>query len=91
MRCLRPLFVVLFALIFAACASTVDPTKDWSPERLYNEAKAKVKDGDYETGVKYFETLEARYPYGRYAEQAQLEVAYAYYKYHSFAPHASQR
>ena len=27
-----------------------------------------------------FEKLEARYPYGRYAQQAQLEVAYAYYK-----------
>lgn len=33
-----------------------------------------------ETAVKYYETLEARYPYGRYAEQAQLEVAYVYFK-----------
>ena len=81
MRCLRPLLVIVFALLFAACASTQDPTKDWSPERLHKEAKEKVKDGDYETGIKYFETLEARYPYGPYAEQAQLEIAYAYYKY----------
>ena len=35
---------------------------------------------DYEKAVKYVELLEARYPYGRYAQQAQLEVAYAYYK-----------
>ena len=28
----------------------------------------------------YYEKLEARYPYGRYAQQAQLEIAYAYYK-----------
>ena len=27
-----------------------------------------------------FEKLEARYPYGRYAQQAQIEIAYAYYK-----------
>ena len=36
--------------------------------------------GNYEKSIKLFETLEARYPYGRYAPQAQLEVAYAYYK-----------
>ncbi|MBI3545173.1 MAG: outer membrane protein assembly factor BamD [Gammaproteobacteria bacterium] len=82
MRCFRPLLVVCCVVLFSAgCASTLDPTKDWSPERLYNEAKEKVKSGDYETGVKYFETLEARYPYGHYAEQSQLEIAYAYYKY----------
>ncbi len=82
MRRFHPIFVGFIVLIFlTACASTKDPTKDWSPERIYTEAKDKVKDGDYETGVKYFETLEARYPYGRYAEQSQLEIAYAYYKY----------
>lgn len=66
----------------AGCAGiTEDPTKNWSPERFYKEAKEKVAAGDYEAGIKYFETLEARYPYGRYAEQAQLEIAYAYHKY----------
>ena len=34
----------------------------------------------YETAIKKFETLQSRYPYGRYAQQAQLEIAYAYYK-----------
>ncbi len=68
--------------LFAGCSSvTEDPTKNWSPEKLYKEAKDKVTSGDYETGIKYLESLEARYPYGRYAEQAQLELAYAQYKY----------
>jgi outer membrane protein assembly factor BamD len=39
-----------------------------------------MSDGAYDKAVKYFEKLEARFPYGRYAQQAQLEVAYAYYK-----------
>lgn len=39
-----------------------------------------MDEGGYEKAIKYFESLEARYPYGRYAQQAQLEVAYAYYK-----------
>ncbi len=40
-----------------------------------------MKSEDYETAVKYFELLEARYPFGRYAQQAQIEVTYTYYKY----------
>lgn len=58
-----------------------DETAGWSAQRLYSEAKENLNDGDYEQAIKLYETLEARYPYGRYAQQAQLEIAYAYYKY----------
>ena len=83
MRRRAGLFTVLFLVMFIASCSGMskDPTKDWPPEKLYKEAKEKVADGEYETGIKYFESLESRYPYGRYSEQAQLEIAYAYYKY----------
>jgi len=57
-----------------------DETTGWSAQKLYAEAKDNLNDGNYERAVKLFETLEARYPFGRYAQQAQLEVAYAYYK-----------
>src|SRR5574340_1466007 len=57
-----------------------DETAGWSAQKLYSEAKDNLNDGNYERAVKLFETLEARYPFGRYAQQAQLEVAYAYYK-----------
>ena len=57
-----------------------DETAGWSAQKLYAEAKDKLNDGNYERAVKLFETLEARYPFGRYAQQAQLEIAYAYYK-----------
>lgn len=58
----------------------VDETAGWSAQKLYAEAKDNLDSGNYERAVKLFETLEARYPFGRYAQQAQLEVAYAYYK-----------
>ena len=68
-------------LLLTACAGLdPDPTKDWTAERFYTEGKTALKQGNYDTAIKHFETLEARYPYGPYAEQAQLEVAYAYYK-----------
>lgn len=58
-----------------------DPTKGWSSAKFYSEAKAALANEQYEEAIEYFEKLEARYPYGRYAQQAQLEIAYAYYKY----------
>src|SRR3989344_4042963 len=73
--------ILLVLALFGGCAGNEDPTKNWSPEKLYNEAKTKVDEADYETAIKYFEILESRYAYGRYAEQAQLEIAYANYKY----------
>ena len=57
-----------------------DETIDWSANKLYTEAKESLNGGAYEQAIKYFERLEARYPYGRYAQQAQIEIAYAYWK-----------
>ena len=58
----------------------IDETKNWSASKLYYSAKEYLADGNYTEAVKMFEKLEARYPYGAYAQQSQLETAYAYYK-----------
>lgn len=73
--------VALFALLLASCSSLEkqDPST-WSAEKLYREGKDAMDSGQYDLAIKHYETLESRYPYGRYAQQAQLEVAYAYYK-----------
>jgi outer membrane protein assembly factor BamD len=77
------------ALIFAALLSlsgcgllpeVKDETAGWSANKLYTEAKEAASEGSWEKAIKYFEKLESRYPYGRYAQQAQIEVAYAYFK-----------
>ena len=47
---------------------------------MYSEAKATLSEESFESAIKQFEALQARYPYGRYAQQSQLEIAYAYYK-----------
>jgi len=57
-----------------------DETKGWSAQRLYAEAKSKLDGNQYEDAVKLYQKLEARYPHGRFAQQAQLEIAYAYYR-----------
>lgn len=69
------------ALLLAACAgSTEDETAGWSAEQLYAAAKDAMADRNWKSAATYFEKLEARYPYGRFAQQAQLEIAYAYWK-----------
>lgn len=59
--------------------STVDINV--SAEQLLREGRAASTNGNYETAIKKFETLEARYPLGKFAEQAMLESSYAYYKF----------
>jgi len=71
--------VALFALLLTACAITNDAAT-WSAARIYREAKEALDSGGYDLAIKHYEMLEARFPYGRYSQQAQLEIAYAYYK-----------
>jgi len=74
--------VALFVLLLAACslADKPDPKTGWSAEKLYRDAKEALDSGQYDLAIKRYETLEARFPYGRYSQQGQLEIAYAYYK-----------
>lgn len=47
---------------------------------MYFTAKKSLDDGGYEDALKEFEALQSHYPYGRYAQQSQLEIAFIYYK-----------
>ena len=75
-------------LLLAGCGlpDQIDETVGWSAQKLYAEAKESMSDGAWDRSIKMFEKLEARYPYGRYAQQSQLDVAYAYYKPGEQAP-----
>jgi len=72
------------ALALAGCSGTQeapDETANWSVERLYGEARDAMQARDWQKAINYLQKLEARFPYGRYAQQAQLDVAYAHWKY----------
>jgi outer membrane protein assembly factor BamD len=83
----RPsLLLLLLATLLATTGCALSPEEGddiskWGAIKLYKEAKDALDAGDYETAIKDLETLEAKYPFGRYAEQAQLDTAYAYFKF----------
>ena len=78
----RALMLSVTLLLLQSC-STIDEDElpeDITAAEIYNEAKGQLDDANYEDAIKLYEQIEARFPYGKYAERAQLEIAYAYYK-----------
>ncbi|MFZ1234620.1 MAG: outer membrane protein assembly factor BamD [Thiofilum sp.] len=82
------LLAAVLAMTLGACSSqsskakpAVDPNNSLTANQLYSKAQKATQSGDYKTAISLYETLEARFPLGPYAQQAQLEAAYAYYKY----------
>lgn len=77
------LALIAAAFLAAGCATTEPPdeTAGWPVERLYGEARDAMGERDWAKAIKYLEKLEARFPYGRFAQQAQLDVAWAHWKY----------
>lgn len=75
--------VVGITLLFGGCSyfkDKGDETEKWSEDKLYNEARAEMDSGSYQRAVELYEKLQARHPFGRHAQQAQLDLAYTYFK-----------
>ena len=84
--------VIMAAFILAGCASSGSSNEELSESlsetELYQMANSAMDDGRYTQAVKALRTLESRYPFGAFAEQAQLDIIYAYFE--SAEPEASQ-
>jgi len=80
---MKQLFILtLLSLSLIACSTEEkDPTAGWSAQRFYTEAKLAMDGGNFEQAIEFLESLEARYPFGKFATQAQLDVIYAYYQF----------
>ena len=80
----RAAAVAVAALSTASCSwlqsLETDPTLDWSADKLYTEARAALDDSNWTQAKEYYQKLEARYPFGQYAQQAQIESIYANWK-----------
>ena len=80
-RALRGACVFGMIATLASCGVVQeDITANWDAQRLYDEARGAVEESDWPRAQDYYMKLEARYPFGRYAQQAQIESAYAFWQ-----------
>ncbi|MFE8072806.1 outer membrane protein assembly factor BamD [Marinobacteraceae bacterium S3BR75-40.1] len=70
--------LALLAALFTGCAST--PEKVLPEKTYYEQASEAMQSGNFNEASENLEALETYYPFGRYAEQAQLDLIYARYQ-----------
>jgi outer membrane protein assembly factor BamD len=72
----------MLAVFLVGCSSvgTREETANWPAEKMYQTAHDAMEDGNYTRALELYQLLEARYPYGRFAQQAILEEAYTNYR-----------
>ncbi|GHD23227.1 outer membrane protein assembly factor BamD [Halioglobus japonicus] len=83
MRSLKYALVLLLSLAIVGCAGndeTPEIAADTGEQQIYEQAQRYLRASNWDLAVRSLQTLESRYPFGRYAEQAQLEIIYAHYQ-----------
>ena len=79
---MKYILILLFSLALFGCSSNdelPDIAADAGEQQIYDDAQRYLRGDNYDLAVRSFQLLEARYPFGKYAEQAQLEIIYAHY------------
>ena len=69
---------LLVITILVGCKS--DGEEIEQPEKIYyDQAQARMESGNYFGAIEALEAIDNRYPFGKYAEQAQVELIYAHF------------
>lgn len=83
MKVARYIACTAAVVLIAAChglPQKTDETAAWPNAKLYTEAQDALNGSDWGKCAKYFEALEGRDPFGHFAQQAQINVAYCNWK-----------
>lgn len=82
----RTFLLIVIVFMLFSCADDSDPLKikGKSVNQVYGEAHAALDNSTYDKSIKLYNALEATYPYGIYAQQGMLDLAYAYYEYDQY-------
>ena len=82
MRYPRLAILLLVTTLSAGCSmfKTEEIPDDATVEEIYAMAETAMANGNWGLAVERLRQLEAKFPYGVYAEQAQLDTIYAYYR-----------
>lgn len=82
MKKIQTISAILLGVLLAGCAPTTleQQYKGMTSEQIYANGEKAMKKGKYDEAIKSFEGLQSVYPFGEDAQQAELEIIYAYYK-----------
>jgi outer membrane protein assembly factor BamD len=87
LKALTLICLLSLGTLLASCSSEDDKPQGLTEKQLYDTVQENLRDENFSMAVRNLQLLEARYPFGPYAEQAQLEIIYAHYR--SFEPEAA--
>tara|TARA_B100000700_G_scaffold263639_1_gene300902 strand:+ start:8014 stop:8880 length:867 start_codon:yes stop_codon:yes gene_type:complete len=72
--------LVLSIVLLSSCSNNEElPDERLLEKDLYDSSQTRLRNGNFSNAIASLEALERRFPFGRYAEQAQAELIYAYY------------
>jgi outer membrane protein assembly factor BamD len=83
MKWLHFFTIITFVALLAGCATSTDLSglyKGQSESKIFYDGQKLMLAGNYSEAIKHFNVLDARYPFGRYSRQSQLDSIYSYYK-----------
>ncbi len=81
-RVLRGAAALYLAAVLAACSGNDELPEiaaDSGEQQIYDQAQRYLDNRNFDLAVRSLQALESRYPFGKFAEQAQLEIVYAHY------------
>ena len=88
-RCASQALLLSLLLLVSGCSwfggDDDELIADSGEQQMYREAQRHLKNENFSLAVRSLQGLESRYPFGQYAEQAQLELIYAHYSAYEFA------
>jgi outer membrane protein assembly factor BamD len=75
-----PILIALLAALLAGCGNNDERDEGLSAEELYDEASRALQAQNFPQAIQLYRVLTIRYPFGRHAEQAMLDMAYAQFR-----------
>ena len=76
----RALILACSMLAAAGCGYKERQAEQLQPGNMYEKAHKLMIGGDYRGAIRYYEALEARYPFSDETRQGRLDIIYAYYR-----------
>lgn len=81
----KTLLLLLLTSLLAGCGLFGDRDRDefeglTTEEQFYRRALSQLNSLNFNGAIATYQALESRFPFGRFAAQAQIEIVYAYYR-----------